>query len=123
MLNKQSNIMFNKQGNITHLTPRQQLDIINCKFGIENEDKFMAGQVEHGGNFFDKPTVRNIRHEVIDLVNYTHVLAEHRRVLLCELEEFHSMLVLARELPKDIPKPWDSILDKVVKIKALAHDL
>jgi hypothetical protein len=105
------------------LTPREQLDIINGDFELENNAKFIDGQAEHGGNFFDKPTVQNIRHEVIDLVNYTHVLAGHRRVLLCELEEFHSMLVLANELPKDIPTPWKDILDKVVKVKKLVSDL
>jgi hypothetical protein len=105
------------------ITPQNQVDIINDLFSVDNYKKFLDGQHDHGGDFFAKPTVKNIRQEVIDLVNYTHVLAEHRRVLLCELEEFHSMLVLAKELPKNIQAPWDSMLDNMVKIKALAHDL
>ena len=63
-----------------------QADEILVEFSTQNDVKLLAGQAEHGGNFFKKPTVQNIREEVIDLVNYTHVLALHQREMLVDLD-------------------------------------
>jgi hypothetical protein len=104
-------------------TPQQQVEIINATFEIENTRKYLAGQAEHGGDFFDKPTVHEIYQEVIDLVNYTHVLASHRSRLLRAMEELHSMLALASELPYDLHPSWPMILDKLAAAKHLAHTL
>lgn len=64
--------------------PHLQIVKINSAFTGDNIDKFLKGQKEHGGNFFEKPSVRCIREEAIDLVNYTHVLELHR-IELCNI--------------------------------------
>jgi len=69
------------------LTPKEQIAEINLDFNDVNHEKFMAGQEEHGGDFFSKPTVDNIGEEVIDLVNYVHVLKRHREELLILVHE------------------------------------
>ena len=47
----------------------------------ELQAKFMKGQEEHGGDFATKPTVKNIREEVLDLIDYTYILEQHKQEL------------------------------------------
>ena len=49
------------------------------------QTKYAKGQKEHGGNFFKKPTVDNVREEVLDLIAYSHVLIQHRDELANEI--------------------------------------
>ena len=49
--------------------------------------KYARGQKEHGGNFFEKPTIHNIREEVLDLIAYTHVALLHKQELVALLTE------------------------------------
>jgi hypothetical protein len=68
--------------------PKKQIVDINKTFAKELTVKYDKGQREHGGNFYAKPTVSNIREEVVDLVAYTHVLEKHKDKVvqdLCEL--------------------------------------
>ena len=69
------------------MQPQELAKQIADKTGKELQTKFLKGQLEHGGDFAKKPTVQNIREEVLDLVNYTYELIEHRTQLLIELEE------------------------------------
>ena len=91
------------------MTPEQQISEINFDFSLANEAKFMNGQREHGGDFFAKPTVRNIREEAIDLVNYVHVLELHRTRLLGKIAELTGMI--------------DTALPHGVAVKALVEDI
>ena len=54
---------------------------------LELQNKFIKGQQEHGGDFAVKPTVRNIREEALDLINYTHVLTQHRWEILVLIDD------------------------------------
>lgn len=76
-----------------------QLVKINSAFTGDNIDKFLKGQKEHGGDFFKKPTVNNIREEAIDLVNYVHVLRLHKQELLLLVD---SMCEERANSPNDI---------------------
>ena len=49
---------------------------------VELQSKFAKGQKEHGGDFARKPTVDNIRDEVLDLVNYSYGLKLHKKEIL-----------------------------------------
>lgn len=81
---------------------------------IELQDKFSKGQREHGGDFALKPTVRNIREEVLDLVNYTHVLTQHRSEILIKMDE------LLKELPT---LSNGAIRIRLESIKKQIHDI
>lgn len=70
---------------------RIQLVKVNSSFNEANTAKFLRGQEEHGGDFFEKPTVENIREEAIDLVNYVHVLRLHKNQILLDVDELLKM--------------------------------
>ena len=78
--------------NLSLNNPIEQVHAINAQFAAENAVKFMAGQEEHGGNFFRKPTVENIRQEAVDLVNYTAILREHKNELIARVEELEAAI-------------------------------
>jgi hypothetical protein len=73
--------------------PVTQAEDIAIAISTDIGDKYAKGQIEHGGNFFEKPTVRNIREEVIDLVSYTHVLELHRNQISDRLFALKSSIV------------------------------
>ena len=75
------------------MDPKELSKTIADTASIELQEKFDKGQHEHGGDFAAKPTVRNIREEVLDLVNYTHVLTQHRSQILMAIDK------LIEELP------------------------
>jgi ribonuclease BN (tRNA processing enzyme) len=75
--------------------PVLQASNIAKTVGREIEIKYAKGQKEHGGNFFAKPTVLNVREEALDLISYTHVLADHQIKLI---EHLQRMLAQARQL-------------------------
>lgn len=66
--------------------PKEQAIEIQKLASAQIDTKFAKGQQEHGGNFFTKPTVKNIREEVLDLVAYTHVVELHQKQLLEKVE-------------------------------------
>jgi hypothetical protein len=96
------------------MDPTQIAKIIADTASIELQEKFNKGQKEHGGDFAAKPTVRNIREEVLDLVNYSHMLTQHRSRILMELEQLSNDLM-----------SLDSTIVRIrlANIKALVHDL
>lgn len=94
------------------MKPDEQIVEINGAFVRENRDKFMAGQREHGGDFFQKPTVENIREEAIDLVNYVHVLRKHKEELLEMVEAMQRDFVLS-----------PSVAERVIDIKRKVRTL
>ena len=80
----------------------------------ERQAKYMKGQTEHGGDFAVKPTVNNIREESLDLINYTHVLIEHRDRLLTEIDA----------LVYDLPGMDQYVIKlRLKKIRELARNL
>jgi hypothetical protein len=99
-------------------TPLTQLKVINATFNAENNAKFMAGQKQHGGNFMLKPTVRAIREECLDLVNYTHVLNEHRRQALVVIDEIENYIKLYGATASA-----DEVESKMSRLKTIIHDL
>ncbi len=72
------------------MEPTQLAKVIAGTASIELQDKFIRGQREHGGDFMAKATIRNIREEVLDLINYSHVLIQHRSQVLIELDDLIS---------------------------------
>jgi hypothetical protein len=82
------------------MSPEQQIETINSSFNEQNKSKYMAGQAEHGGDFFTKPTIANIREEAVDLINYTHVLTIHRARILNQLGLLEMAIAIA--LPNGI---------------------
>jgi len=94
--------------------PKQLSKTIADTVSIELQEKFEKGQREHGGDFAVKPTIRNIREEVLDLVNYSHVLVLHRSQILVELDRLISDL---RGLDTQV------ITIRLNKIKEQVHDL
>ena len=54
---------------------------------VELQSKFAKGQKEHGGDFARKPTVDNIRDEVLDLVNYSYGLKLHKKGILDKIDD------------------------------------
>jgi len=95
----------------------KQITEINERLASENREKFMQGQHEHGGNFFAKPTVRNIREEVLDLVNYSHVLEQHKAKIFMDLTNLiHEIDTVSRaeckrklaNIAQDVHSLWPS---------------
>ncbi len=93
------------------IEPWKQVEIINDTFGIENTQKYLDGQAEHGGDFFEKPTIKAMREEATDQINYTHVLIRHQAELLIKFDA-----VLGMEMP---------VLTRVavLELRRLVHDL
>ena len=94
--------------------PKELSKTIADTASIELQEKFNKGQKEHGGDFAEKPTVRNIREEVLDLINYTHSLVMHRRNILIELEK----------LINEAPSIEGHVMQiRLKNIKDLVHEL
>jgi len=72
------------------LTQQEQLDDIVNTFKGQFKSKFMKGQKEHGGYFYEKPMLWNLREECLDMVAYSHVLEIHQEEILHAI----SMLML-----------------------------
>lgn len=54
---------------------------IHLAFGDALDDKYRAGQAEHGGDLWTKPQADNIVDEAVDLVAYSLTLREQLRVM------------------------------------------
>ena len=94
--------------------PKELSKIIADTASVELQEKFEKGQHEHGGDFAIKPTVKNIREEILDLVNYSHTLVLHRSKIIVSIDK------LIEELPSLNP----AIIElKLKAIRALVHDL
>jgi len=101
---------------MTHINmdPKVLAEVIADTANVELKDKFIRGQHEHGGDFAVKPTVRNIREEILDLINYSHTLIQHRAWLM------HAVDALLTDLPELNP----AIIETRLKhIRQLVHDL
>jgi hypothetical protein len=82
----------------------QAKEIVNI-VSEEIQIKYAKGQKEHGGDFFVKPTVNNIREEVLDLVAYTHVLTKHKQELMNKLYCLQSKVILGKKISlEDVAK-------------------
>lgn len=81
---------------------------------LELKTKYAKGQAEHGGNFYEKPTVDNIREEVLDLIAYSHVLIEHRKDVLKRLDLLETQL-RTEEVPLQELLCWISDTRHAVK--------
>lgn len=77
--------------------------------------KYAKGQIEHGGNFFEKPTAWNIREEIIDLVSYTHVLLEHRDKLCVALNALYTKASV-QGASKDLLQDIDTLIKQATDL-------
>jgi|GEM_PF-4762734 hypothetical protein len=94
--------------------PKEIARVIAETASVELQDKFIRGQHEHGGNFDVKPTVRNIREETLDLINYTHMLIQHRSQTLQCIDK----------LVEELPTLESSVITIRLKyLRQLIHDL
>jgi hypothetical protein len=61
------------------MTDQQEahLQYIKERFYLKIGVKYRAGQKEHGGNLWEKPTIKNLSEEIIDLQVYFHTLEDH----------------------------------------------
>lgn len=96
--------------------PITQANEIGLAIKDDISEKYAKGQLEHGGNFFNKPTIQNIREEVIDLVSYTHVLAIHKSVLATKLQQLRTHLE-SRKMTDE------SAIRQVTKLQEIAENL
>jgi hypothetical protein len=60
--------------------------------------KFVAGQVEHGGNLFRKPVLHEAIAEAVDMFTYLHVLADQAGHALRLLDEYAERCTLPPEI-------------------------
>lgn len=72
------------------LTQEEQKNDIVDTFKVQFVAKFNKGQKEHGGYFYDKPMLWNLREECLDMIAYSHVLEVHQEEILHAI----SMLML-----------------------------
>lgn len=63
------------------MTPEQEshLRLLQIEVGDALDDKYRAGQAEHGGDLWTKPQACNIVDEAVDLVAYSLTLREQLR--------------------------------------------
>jgi translation initiation factor 1 (eIF-1/SUI1) len=69
------------------MEPTELAKNIADKCSTELQVKFMKGQKEHGGDFAVRATVRDVRDETLDLINYTHMLEEHQTKIIEKLNK------------------------------------
>ena len=71
------------------------------KFAQDFIPKYINGGIEHGGDFFSKPVVNEVRAEVLDLVAYTESLIRKK----IELQELVATLApLSKRQDEDFQK-------------------
>ena len=65
------------------MTPEQEshLRLLQIEVGDALDDKYRAGQTEHGGDLWTKPQSDNIVDEAVDLVAYSLTMREQLRVM------------------------------------------
>lgn len=61
--------------------------------------KYPVGQIEHGGNLYNKPVLREIREELLDLVAYAHV---HEQQVMRALAKLDAAFDRYSSLPQEI---------------------
>jgi hypothetical protein len=59
---------------------QQHLDELLLEFKYDFSEKYRKGQEEHGGLLSERPTLPDLRHEVLDLVAYTYTLQQQLRM-------------------------------------------
>ena len=72
--------MTNEVDAILNYTKEAELIAENFRAGFVT--KYVAGGVEHGGNFLDKPALDESCKEVQDLVAYMYSVKKHKEELL-----------------------------------------
>jgi len=105
---------------LENMEPKDLARVIADTSSIEMQAKFIKGQHEHGGDFALKPTVKNIREEVLDLVNYTHILNNHRATALIKLDELMAKIQARISNKEDVTK---DIISDLREIRSVIHDL
>ena len=68
---------------VDKMTPEQEshLSSIRLSFGVALDDKYRAGQTEHGGDLWTKPQADNIIEEAVDMVAYSLTLRAQLRAM------------------------------------------
>lgn len=63
------------------MTPSQEehLGLLKSKIQMDLDEKYRAGQKEHGGCLWNRPVVKDLKSEVVDLVAYTYTLEMNLR--------------------------------------------
>jgi len=63
-------------------TTQRQADEIGEAAAARIRTKYVLGQIEHGGNLFDKPVLHEAFHEVTDLFTYLYVEERQKRAAI-----------------------------------------
>lgn len=82
------------------------------QFEFQFVSKYVAGGREHGGNFNLKPTVKEVRAEVLDLVAYTHSLEEHHQQLIAKAYA----MVVKHSRNKEVMKDFETLHNLIVDL-------
>lgn len=79
----------------------QHLEDVEDRFCLRLDEKYRAGQLEHGGNVWAKPGImRQMTNEVLDLTVYRDVMEQQLRAILTLLDK--NELVAARNQLADL---------------------
>ena len=74
------------------MDPKELAKNIADTTAAEMQTKFMKGQAEHGGDLRDRPMIKDIREEVIDLAHYSLILQMHQQGILEDLNTLHKTI-------------------------------
>ena len=66
----------------------RQADEIAESSAARIRTKYVRGQLEHGGNLFEKPVLHEAIHEAVDLFTYLYVLERQHRDAIRLLEDW-----------------------------------